>query len=77
MAARRKTFLDGLLYFINILFAVLLLGSYLAYYVPPSLTAVFSFLALGYPVWFIINLTFVLYWLLRFKLKIIPPHNCH
>lgn len=73
MAAAHKTFLDGFLYFINILFALLLMGSYLAYYVPPSLTTIFSFLALGYPVWFIVNLAFAIYWLLRFKVKILLP----
>lgn len=73
MAATRKTFLDGLLYFFNFLFALLLIGSYLAYYVPPSVSSVFSFLALGYPVWFFINLAFAIYWLIRFKVKIFLP----
>lgn len=73
MAERRKSLLDGLLYFFNIIFALLLIGSYLAYYIPPSLTTFFSFLALGYPVLFLINLAFVVYWLIRFKVKILLP----
>lgn len=73
MAAARKTFLDGVLYFINIIFALLLLGSYLAYYVPASVTPVFSILALGYTVWFFVNLAFAIYWLIRFKTKIFLP----
>ena len=73
MAAGRKTFLDGLLYFFNVIFALLLLGSYLAYYVPSSLTTVFSILALGYPVWFFVNLAFAIYWLIRFKMKVFLP----
>ncbi|WP_417602900.1 endonuclease/exonuclease/phosphatase family protein [Owenweeksia hongkongensis] len=73
MAAARKTFLDGLLYFFNVIFALLLLGSYLAYYVPSSVTTVFSIIALGYPVWFFVNLAFAIYWLIRFKTKVFLP----
>src|SRR5690606_42059 len=73
MAATRKTFLEGVLYFSNIIFALLLLGSYLAYYVPASVTTIFSILALGYPVWFFVNLVFAIYWLIRFKTKIFLP----
>ncbi len=73
MAAARKTFLDGLLYFFNVIFALLLLGSYLAYYVPSSITTVFSIIALGYPVWFFVNLAFAIYWLIRFKTKVFLP----
>ncbi len=75
-AKRRKTFFDGLLYFFNILAALGLLTSYLAYYFNPSWISVFAFAGLAYPALLTVNLIFALYWLLRFKVKIVLPVLC-
>lgn len=76
MADERKTALDGLLYFINIIAAMGLLMAYLAYYISPSLASIFSFAALGYSVLLIVNLFFIVYWLFRLKRKIWLPLIC-
>jgi endonuclease/exonuclease/phosphatase family metal-dependent hydrolase len=76
MAGSRKTVLDGIFYFINVITAVGLLLSYLAYYIPPGTLSLFSFIALGYPVLLIINIAFLFYWLIRFKRKVFLPLVC-
>ncbi|MGB0178114.1 MAG: endonuclease/exonuclease/phosphatase family protein [Owenweeksia sp.] len=76
MAGRKRAFLDNFLYFINVLSALGLLASYLAYYFNPSWFTFFSFAGLAYPVLLLINLIFIFYWMLRFKLKLILPVIC-
>lgn len=76
MAAKRKSFLDGLLYFFNLLVAVGLLLAYLAYYFPPTALTWFSFVALGYPILLILNILFVLYWAIKLKRKIVLSLVC-
>ncbi len=76
MAGRKRSFLDRFLYFFNILSAMGLLASYLAYYFSPQWFTFFSFAGLAYPILLLINLIFVLYWVLRFKLKLILPVIC-
>lgn len=72
----KRSVLDGVLYFFNILFALGLLLSYLAYYVPPSFFTLFSFAATGYPVLAFVNILFVIYWAIRLKRKILLPLLC-
>ncbi|HCQ15171.1 MAG TPA: hypothetical protein DIU20_02845, partial [Cryomorphaceae bacterium] len=76
MAGQKRSFLDGVIYFINILSALGLLASYLAYYFNPKWFTFFSFAALAYPVLLLLNLIFIFYWLLRFKLKLLFPLIC-
>ena len=76
MSTSRKSVLDGILYFVNIVFALGLLLSYLAYYIPPSAISIFSFAALAYPIWVVVNILFVFYWMIRFKAKILLPLIC-
>ncbi len=76
MATRRKSILDGILYFFNWLAAVLLLGAYLAYYIPPSFFVWFQFLALGYSILLLVNFLFGIYWLIRLKTKIFLSIIC-
>lgn len=71
--ARRKNFLDGLLYVINTLTALALMLSYLPYYLSPQWISWFSLLGLAYPYLLAINLVFAVWWALRLKLKIILP----
>lgn len=74
--AGKRSVLDGILYFINLIAAIGLLLSYLAYYIPPGLLSLFSFVALGYPVLLILNIIFAFYWLFRLKRKVFLPLLC-
>ena len=76
MAKSRKNLLDGILYLLNNIAAIALLLSYLAYYISPDLTTVFSFLALSYPALLLVNHLFVLYWLIRLKRKVLLSVIC-
>lgn len=73
MAASKKSFLDGLLYFINTIAAFALMASYLSNYINPNLVTWFSILALAYPYLLVTNIVFAIWWALRLKLKIILP----
>lgn len=76
MSSRKRSILDGILYFINILFALGLLMAYLAYYIPPTLVSIFAFAATGYPVLLLVNFLFVIYWLIKLKRKIFLSIIC-
>ncbi|MEQ9262822.1 MAG: endonuclease/exonuclease/phosphatase family protein [Owenweeksia sp.] len=76
MAGGKHSFLDSVLYFINVLAALGLLASYLAYYFNPNWFTFFSFAGLAYPVLLFINLIFIIYWMLRFKVKLVLPVIC-
>lgn len=56
-----------LLVIINIVFALLLLVSYLAPHLNPATAFAPAMLGLFFPAWFIINLGFTVFWLLRAK----------
>ncbi len=73
MAARKKSFFDGILYVINTIIAFLLMASYLVGYIDPRIISWFSFLGLAYPYLLLGNITFAIYWALRLKLKVILP----
>lgn len=73
---RKKSWIDGLLYFINSLLALSLLLAYAAYYVNPGLVGFLEYFALAYPYALAANIIFALYWLLRLKIKIILPVLC-
>ena len=64
---KKLSLLDKLLFVINSFLAALLLISYLGYYVSPNTFAFFSFLSLSLQFLLIINLVFVVYWLLKLK----------
>lgn len=71
MTKRKSPWWDGLIYFFNILTALATLTAYLAYYLPPRLTTVPAFFALSYPILLGLNGLFLLYWLLRFRRRIL------
>lgn len=75
-ASRRRSLFNGIIYGLNIIAGLALLASYLAYYVPPSSSSIFAFLALSYPVLLLINILFVLYWAIRVKAKIVFSVLC-
>lgn len=58
---------DRMLFLLNILFAIVLLFSYLLPYIPPSSFALLSVFSLGVPLLIVINLIFMLFWLFRLK----------
>lgn len=66
-----KSILNGVLYFINVIAALALMASYLSFYIPPNVVSIFAFTALAYPILFIINMLFILYWALRAKRKLL------
>lgn len=58
---------DKFLFFLNSVFAAILLLSYLLPYIPPSTFALVSVLSLSVPFFIIVNLVFFLFWLIRMK----------
>lgn len=58
---------DKFLFFLNWLFAIALLFSYLLPYIPPHTFALLSVFSLGVPFLIIVNLIFLLFWLFRLK----------
>ena len=76
MTGRKKSWIDGILYFVNSLFALCLLLAYAAYYISPGFIGFLEYFALAYPYALAANVIFALYWLLRLKIKIILPVLC-
>ena len=64
---KKLSFLDKILYFINSVFATFLLVSYLLPFVSPNVVPVFAILSLFVPILIILNLLFVIYWLIKLK----------
>lgn len=62
MKKERSFFIWRLMAWLNSLFALFLLISYLAFYIPPSPGWFFGLLGLAYPVLLIVNAAFVLVW---------------
>jgi endonuclease/exonuclease/phosphatase family metal-dependent hydrolase len=69
--ARKRSIGRKLLFVVNLFFAVALLCSYLAFYLPATLVPGFSFAGLAYPVLLLLNLGFVLFWALKFDKRIV------
>ena len=68
---KKLSWVDKLLFVINSLFATTLLLSYLLPFIPPSKFSVISIMSLAVPVLIIINLLFLLYWLIKLKRQFI------
>lgn len=62
-----KNTVSKFLFSLNVLISILLLGAYLAAWIPPSRFYWFSILAIGYPFLFFANLLFAFVWLYRRK----------
>jgi endonuclease/exonuclease/phosphatase family metal-dependent hydrolase len=56
---------------INIVFALLLIGSYLSTHINPGKHYLWAFLGLGFPILLTINIAFLFYWLVRRKIQLI------
>ncbi|APY10508.1 endonuclease [Seonamhaeicola sp. S2-3] len=68
---KKLSFINKIIYFINSVVAVLLLLSYVLPYLPPKTFAVLSVLNLGVSFLIIVNILFVLYWLIKLKRQFI------
>lgn len=64
------TWFSKIIYIINVLAAFLLLLSYILVYVEPKQFSVLSVLSLAVPVLIIVNLLFLIYWILRLKKQV-------
>lgn len=64
---KKKTIIDGILYFINSIFALLLLIGYAIPYIKPQTLNSLSGFSLLTPLFIIVNLAFLGYWILRLK----------
>lgn len=62
---KKLSFLGKFIFFINSIFAILLLASYLLPFIPPHLFPALSVLSLALPVLLIINVLFFTYWTVR------------
>ena len=62
---------DKFLFFLNSLFAVALLFSYLLPYIPPDSFALLSVFSLGVPFLILVNIIFMLYWLFRLRRQLL------
>lgn len=67
MQNNKKSISHKFLYFVNSVFALLLLLAYIFPYVKPELLGSFAALSLLTPLLILINILFVLYWLLKVK----------
>ena len=68
---KNLNFINKLLYFVNSIFAILLLFSFLLQFIKPSLFPYLSFMSLSVPILLIINLLFFVYWLVKLKKQFI------
>lgn len=70
---RRGSLLSRIIFAVNILFSFLLLLSYLSPHVSPEWTTIAAFLGLAYPFLAIINIAFMLFWMIMFRLYFLLP----
>ena len=64
---KKLSLIDKLLFVVNSIVAIVLLISYLNYYISPAIIKYFAFLSLAVPVLIIVNGLFCIYWLLKLK----------
>ncbi|TQD35419.1 endonuclease/exonuclease/phosphatase family protein [Haloflavibacter putidus] len=62
-------FFDKLVFIVNSLFATALLLGYVLPYIPPETFPFLSILNLGIPILLVINLAFLLYWIIKLKIQ--------
>jgi endonuclease/exonuclease/phosphatase family metal-dependent hydrolase len=62
-----RSILKNVIYFLNLCAVAGLIASYLSGYISPDKFWVFAFFGLAYPIFLIINLLFVFFWLITWK----------
>lgn len=60
-------FLKGVVFFLNWIAALILLTSFILPYLPPSKFPIISLLSLAVPLVIVVNLVFLIYWVIRFN----------
>ncbi len=70
---KKLKFLSRIIFYVNILPGILLLGSYAAPYVNPRFFWPIAFLGLAFPYLLGANFVFLLYWIFRGKIKFLFP----
>lgn len=70
---KRLSFIDKVIFFTNSIFSLALLLAYLLPFVPPKTFPFLSLLSLGVPFLIIVNVLFLIYWLLRMKRQLFLP----
>ena len=68
--------INRIVWILNLLAGVLLLLSYAAPYINPMIWWIAAFFGLAFPLLFVINGLFLIYWLVMGKLKLIFPVAC-
>jgi len=64
---KKLSFLNKILAFVNSLLAMLLLISFSSYYISPNTIPFISVISLSVPVLILLNVLFIIYWLVSFK----------
>jgi len=64
-------FFDKFIYFLNSIFSALLIVSYLLPFIPADFIPILSILNFSIPVFLLINLFFILYWLIKLNKRIL------
>jgi endonuclease/exonuclease/phosphatase family metal-dependent hydrolase len=59
-----KKFIRNILLFVNVLLAISLIITYLSVYVSPETSWIFAFICMAYPFLLIINILFIIFWLI-------------
>ncbi len=70
---RRLSFLDKIIFTLNLLAAVLVILSFLSQYPDPSKFWFIAVLGLGFPGLVLINLLFIVYWTMKLKVQVFLP----
>lgn len=68
--------INRIVWILNLLAGILLLLSYAAPYINPMIWWIAAFFGLAFPLLFIINALFLVYWLIMGKLKLVFPVAC-
>lgn len=64
---KKLSLLDKLLFIVNSILAAILLVSFSSYYISPNSFPIISVISLSVPVLILINLAFIIYWLVKLK----------
>lgn len=73
---KNLSFFHKLIYFLNVPFGFILLLSYLANFINPSIMPWVGLLGLGYPIWLVVNALFSLFWIISLKRQFLFSFVC-
>ena len=64
---KKDSFWNKIQILINLIVSILLLLSYVLPYISPKLSPIFTIISLAVPILFILNLFFIIYWIIKLK----------